>query len=507
MATSYKPRERTEAMEEQRKHMEELRYRQRRRKILTYFPDTGPLRRELYVKHMQFFAAGAEFRERAAMAANRIGKTEAMGGYELTCHLTGCYPPWWVGKRFSRPVKAWASGTTNLTVRDILQAKLCGPINDIGTGLIPGDMIVDWKKKAANVPDTIETCYIRHDSGGVSVLTFKSYEQGRKAFEGTEQDVILLDEEPPIDIYTECLTRIMPTSPAAEKGIIMLTFTPLEGMTETVMQFMPGGRIPDHFDQRYIVQATWDDAPHLSDRDKKEILASYPPHQRDARSKGIPQLGSGAIYPLPEEDLLVDDFVLPAWFCRAYGMDVGWNCTAAVWGAHDMETDTLYLYRNYKRGHAEPAVHVNGIQLAGSWIPGVIDPASRGRSQRDGEALIDEYIELGLDLSMADNAREAGIFAVWQRMVSGRLKVFRSLQPWLEEFRIYRRDDKGQVVKENDHLMDCTRYLVMSGISIAQQIPVHLTKEFQQAAAVSPSTGADDFGSSMRDWLSQGNRR
>ena len=205
--------------------------------------------------------------------------------------------------------------------------------------------------------------------------------------------------------------------------------------------------------------ATWDDAPHLDQRAKDDLWNSIPPFQRDARSKGIPQLGAGAIYPVPESDLLVDPFQLPAHWPRGYGMDVGWNCTASVWGAHDKANDVLYLYHELRRSQAEPSLNVFGIKAAGDWIPGFIDPASRGRSQKDGAQLLQDYLDLGLKLELADNGVESGLYSVWNRMSTGRLKVFRSMSNWLQEFRLYRRDDKGHVVKTNDHEMDASRYL------------------------------------------------
>lgn len=223
--------------------------------------------------------------------------------------------------------------------------------------------------------------------------------------------------------------------------------------------------------ERLCVQATWDDAPHLTEQQKTELLASIPPHQRDARTKGIPQLGSGAIYPVPESSFIVDPFPIPDHYHQAYGLDVGWNRTAAVWGALDIDNDTLYLYGEHYRGKAEPFEHAQAIWARGKWIPGVIDPAARGRGQKDGEQLLTIYRELLPLLATADNAVEAGIYAVWLRLSTGRLKVFRSLQNWLGEYRIYRRDEKGAVVKENDHLMDASRYLVMSGLARATVRP------------------------------------
>lgn len=227
--------------------LEEKNRREARKKLSTYYPDTGPLRRDLYTKHMEFFTAGGQYRERCFMAANRIGKTEGAGGYETVLHLTGNYPHWWNGAEFDAPTRFWAAGKTNETTRDIIQAKLFGRVTGSGstkhvsgTGLIPGDAIGDltWK---AGVSDLIDTALIKHEpTGEWSVLGLKSYQQGRGAFEGTEQDGIWLDEEPPLDVYGECLIRTATTD-----GLIYITFTPLEGMSETVMQFLPGGKIPD----------------------------------------------------------------------------------------------------------------------------------------------------------------------------------------------------------------------------------------------------------------------
>ena len=367
---------------------EELLRRQSRRKLLTYFPETGPLRRELYPKHCEFFAAGLTHRERLMLAANRVGKTEGVGGYEMTLHLTGQYPSWWQGRRYDRPIRAWAAGDTGKTVREILQYKLLGPVGAWGTGLIPGDSISRIVRGTGGVADTVEIVYVRHASGSDSTLIFKSYDQRREAFQGTEQDVIWLDEEPSLDIYTECLLRTM-----TNNGIVMLTFTPLLGMSDVVLAFLPDGQFTGEAPNgKFVVLATWDDAPHLSDAAKKELWNSIPPYQRDARSKGIPQLGSGAIYPVPESEFAVEPFKIPEFWPQGYGMDVGWNATAAVFGALDRERDVLYLCHGYKKGQAEPTIHATAIRAPGEWIPGFIDPASRGRSQRDGQQLLSMII-------------------------------------------------------------------------------------------------------------------
>ena len=213
--------------------------RKRENHIKWYYPEKGPLRRELYAKHMEFFAAGKEHRERCMLAANRVGKTEGVGGYETVLHLTGDYPDWWPGRRFDHPVEAWAAGDTTLTVRDIIQQKLLGPVGERGTGLIPKKSIVRVTPRQG-VPDTVLDVYVKHVSGGTSQLTLKSYDQKRLSFQGTAKHVVWLDEEPDIGIYTECLLRTMTT-----QGLVLCTFTPLLGLSEVVMMYLPDGRIPE----------------------------------------------------------------------------------------------------------------------------------------------------------------------------------------------------------------------------------------------------------------------
>jgi hypothetical protein len=211
----------------------------------------------------------------------------------------------------------------------------------------------------------------------------------------------------------------------------------------------------------YVVNAGWDDVPHISDAEKKELLRSIPPHQVDARTKGVPMLGSGAIYPVDEREVACDPILLPNYWPRGYGMDVGWNWTAALWIAHDLDSDIMYVYDVYKYPKAEPTIHAAAIRARGDWMEGEIDPSARARSQKDGEQLLALYQELGLNLNPADNAVEAGIAAVWDRLSTRRLKVFRHLSDFFSEFRIYRRDENGKVVKQNDHVMDALRYRLM----------------------------------------------
>jgi phage terminase large subunit-like protein len=208
-----------------------------RTKLFRLYPDAGPLRRELYPKHLKYFAAGREHQERCMMAANRVGKTWGVGGYETALHLTGRYPDWWPGRRFDHPVDVWAAGDTSETTRDVVQKALLGlggeaVGGELGSGLIPGDDIVGEPSKRMGVSGAVDTAIITHVSGGHSVLGFKSYDQGRRKFQGTEKHICWLDEEPPQDVYEECLLRLMTVN-----GMMLCTFTPLEGMTDVALMF------------------------------------------------------------------------------------------------------------------------------------------------------------------------------------------------------------------------------------------------------------------------------
>ena len=460
---------------------------QNRVKLL--FPDTGICRRGEYPKHLMFFSGGGQHepgeacpdgcdgsghRERCFMAGNRTGKTVA-GAYEATLHATGDYPEWWTGRRFDKPTQGWACGTTSQKTAEIVQAELLGileaekaqgkPIG-LGTGLLPRSSIANVRLNPHS-PGAVLKAWIHHKSGGKSQITFKSYEAGREAFQGTAQDWIWLDEECPLSVYAECAIRTMTTN-----GLIWLTFTPLQGLSEVVLQFMPEMReVADQVCSRLLVQANWDQVPHLSTIAKDQLWASTPPFQREARRYGKPSLGAGAIYPVPESDFVVADFPIPDHWPRVFGLDVGWNKTAAIWAAHDKQSDVVYLYSEHYASREEPVYHVKAIQARGEWIRGVIDPAADASSQRDGSRLFDVYRGYGLNLIKADHAVVAGIEEVWTRLASGRLKVFQSNLNWLREFRLYRRDEKGRIVKEFDHLMDGTRYLVMSGLRRARTQP------------------------------------
>lgn len=445
--------------------------------IHKWFVKGTPFGIENCPKHSAFFKAGLNYNERMFMAGNRCGKSIA-GAFEASCHATGIYPTWWNGRTFDRPTHGWAVGSTARATRDTAQKELLGPIGAWGTGMIPRELMGDWWA-LAGVPQGVDIIKVKHASGGWSTIGFKNYEQPLAAFYGTAMDWIWLDEEVPIEHYNECLIRTMTTN-----GLVFNTFTPLRGLTPQVVRFaekadyldgaqaligLPtadvdkdagkDARLEGFTTSKCILQAGWDDAPWLSEKAKHAMAEDTEPHLVEARRSGKPSMGSGNVFPLAIEHILCEPFKIPDYFKRMFALDVGWNRTACLWAAIDPQNDVVYIYDEHYAMEQQPPVHAAALRSRGKWIPGVIDPASRGRSQVDGKQLMYDYQQLGLSLRPAINNVDAGISGLWQRMTTGNLKVFNTLPHFNKEYVLYRRDLRGRIVKENDHLMDCLRYI------------------------------------------------
>lgn len=195
------------------------------------FPSEGPLSIDNYPRHKELINATQIYNELCFFGGNRTGKSQ-LGAYLTACHLTGDYPEWFAGRKFDGPIEAWAAGDTAQTTRDVVQRGLVGPPGGIGTGMLARDSILRTTSKSG-VPDGLDTVWVKHKSGGTSRLGLKSYDQKRRSFQGTARHWAWLDEECPHDVYEECLMRTMTTN-----GIILVTFTPIQGLTKFVVDFM-----------------------------------------------------------------------------------------------------------------------------------------------------------------------------------------------------------------------------------------------------------------------------
>lgn len=423
-------------------------------------------------KQRELMELGARFKRRAIFAGNRVGKTVA-GCAELTYHLTGCYPDGWKGYVFTRPIKAWCSSVTKEMTMGGLQEMLMGRPDGIGTGFLPWARIADYDR-VPNVPGAVNRVRVKWGPEGdrESILTFKSYEQGRKSFQTERVDFILLDEEPPYPIYQECKMRVLGTT-YDPGGHILLTFTPLEGMTEVCLSFLePHSEATedgceDIASQTTYITASWDDNPYLSKAEIEELVRTTPAHELEARRFGRPSLGAGKIYQIPESRIIVEPFPIPDHWHHGIGLDHGWDhpCAITTW-ARDPGTGCCYLLNTWKQSEA-PIPDVASVlrQCKADRTPIFADPSGEAeRQEAGGRSIFDQYAEEGIFLVAADNQVNAGLEEFRQAMMSGQLKVFGyegglgPNQAFFDEFRLYRRDNKGKVVKVRDDALDSARY-------------------------------------------------
>jgi len=409
-----------------------------------------------YKKQQEFHALGAKYSERLLIAGNQTGKSLA-SAMELAAHVRGQYPSWWEGFRFDRAIRAWACGETSEVVRETIQLLLLGPPGQFGTGCIPKASLLDVMP-ARGLGDLVDTIRVQHESGGVSSIVLKAYSQGRERFQGSTIDYLAMDEEPDFDIFTEALTRRN-----VSQGPCVLTFTPLKGVSSVVKRYLHEPS-PD----RTVITMTLDDASHYSAEDKQRIIAQYPEHERATRTRGIPAMGSGRVFLVDEEKLLVDPFPCPSHWVKIGGADFGWTHYAAfveMWWDRDL--DIIYLVRTVRMRQQTPLQHVEAIR---HWRFPFAWPHD-GRNQTlagAGEPLMRQYADAGLNMlhehaTFEDGSMsvEAGVQEMHDRMRGGRWKVFKGQNDgWLEEYSMYHRKD-GLLVKEGDDAISASRYALM----------------------------------------------
>lgn len=433
----------------------------------------GMARYAPYEKQIEFHNLSADYKERMLRAGNRVGKSYA-GSREMAFHLTGIYPKWWKGKRFEKAIDAWAGGPDEKSTRMGLQRLLCGKFDAeekfklVFDEAIPEHLVkrVTFTTSTAGLVDTIQ---VQHVSGGVSELVLKNFAQGWEKWQSAALDVVWFDEEPSdIKLYHEGRKRTLD-----KRGIAYMTFTPLNGYTEAVERFL------NHEPGTMETHMTWEDSPIMAPLidDEKAAMRSTP-HMIDPVIYGKPTAGSGAVYPILDEEITCDDFETPEhWLCIG-GQDYGWTHPSAfVKLAWDRDNDVIYVTNAHKKSNALPVVHASAVRHWGGnreaqWLPWAWGKEGLHKDKGSGKSMASQYGDEGL-LMLKIHARdevdgdaiEPGIARMLHRMQTGRFKVFRSCQQWFQEKGLYSRDEDGMLKtgndKKNDDLMDATRYASM----------------------------------------------
>jgi len=220
---------------------------------------------------------------------------------------------------------------------------------------------------------------------------------------------------------------------------------------------------------RHVTRMEIDDALHIPAERRAAIIASYPAHEREARTRGIPMLGSGRVFAVAESAITCRAFAVPPHFACIGGIDFGYaHPTAAVKIAHDRDNDVAFVTNCYRVAEEVIGMHALALKSWGDGLPFAWPHDGWMRDKQSGEATAAMYRKAGLNMlpshaCFEDGSAglEAGLVLVLERMRAARLLVFEHLEPWLAEFRTYHRKD-GVVVKEADDVMSATRYALMS---------------------------------------------
>lgn len=437
-----------------------------------------------YPWQKQFVKATADHYECCLCAGNQIGKTYT--GTDIDAiHLLGDYPDDWEGHRFDFPPHCWALGFSIEKTRDLLQAALFGPFanGEFAGGLVPKDKIISWES-ATGTPNAMRTVRVRHERG-TSSIQFWSYSQGQHAIMGDVVDWFHIDEEPKDQsIRPQVLTRTV-NGDKGRGGRGIYTFTPENGRTDLVIQFMDSPS-----SAQFFMQKGWDDAPHITPEKAERMLQQFPEHQRDMRTKGTPMLGHGRIYDLSDEFIKCEPFDIPNHWFVIDGMDFGWDHPQAhIQMVENRDTGDIYITHAYKASKVSANDAWGSTQM---WSKGVPtswphDGLQHEKGRDDSKQQKEHYSDAGFNMlpTMAawqtgGNSVENGIYEIGDLMRKGKFKVFDGLVELMDEIRQYHRDERGKIVKVRDDLLDAVRYAYMMRRFAIQKGEINAPKKVQK---------------------------
>jgi phage terminase large subunit-like protein len=437
---------------------------------------------EMYGWQRKFNAATKEHEACMLMAANQVGKSRTGCSID-SFHLTGDYPDDWEGHTFKAPPLCWLLGYSGEKTRDLLQTKLFGRYveGEFEGGYIPKDKILDHRAMTGTA-GAMREVRVQHING-ISVCQFWSYTQGQHALMGDVVDWYHIDEEPKDPtIYPQVLTRTI-NGDQGRGGRGILTFTPENGKTQMVCQFMGESYESEDEDIEsiditgmYLQGATWKQCPHITDEKRNKILAKYPAYQRNMRSEPSPLMGSGLIYEFGEDELSIKPFDIPDYWFVINGMDFGWDHPQAhiqmVW---DRDSDIFYIVNAWKGSKKQP---YEAWHIVKPWAQNV--PCAwphdglQHKTQSTGEAvkLKELYEDEGFNMLPEQATFEDGGNGVWvgimeisNLMATGRLKIVSSLFDVFEEIRQYHTktmpNGDSRIVEIKDDILDAIRYAYM----------------------------------------------
>ncbi|MBP5662023.1 MAG: terminase family protein, partial [Clostridia bacterium] len=410
-------------------------------------------------KQMQFHACRK--RNRWVFGGNRTGKTEC-GAVEAVWFARGIHP----FRKITAPTKGWVVSLTQEVQRDVAQEKLLS--------YLPREWIekIVMRRGREDSPDAgvIDFILVKSVHGGLSTIGFKSCDQGRQRFQGTSQNWIWFDEEPPKDIYDECRMRVLDTC-----GEIWGTMTPLMGLTWVHDEIYLNER---HDPEAWYITMCWEDNPFLNAREVEMLKSLLPESERESRQYGHFMSHEGLVYREFDEHVhVIEPFAVPRDWYDNLSIDPGLvNPLSCHWYAVDGDGNIYVIAEHYAAGqdarwHCE---HILAQCEALGWRKGyqgrveaLMDSAALQHTLSADKSVAQLFYELGISVNTRVNKNLwTGIQRVKQYLRTGtdhpRLFIFRSCPEMIREIKGYRYGAGDHPIKRDDHAMDELRYYIMS---------------------------------------------
>ena len=433
------------------------------------FPNDGEYARTEYKKHMEFIAATATKNVVYFRAANRIGKT-LLAAWMACVFMTGMYPQWWTGRRFDRPVNVWLIGVDHEQVLAAMQNIMFNAAFEEGDGgLLPKELITDVKLKQKPAGAIFSFKVLHVPTGKYSNATYKCYAQEVDKFQGAKIDIALFDEEPPMSHFSEVMLRLASGKKGGESGLALIAATPLKSMTPFIKQFENEDSNIRKFS--HMVVASWEDVPHISKDEQESLIAMMPPHEIEARTKGIPYLGGGMVFPVAPHRYTVEPFNIekfPGSYKYINGLDTG-STTFAVFLAIEPITNKIKVYAELEFKDVPIPVIAYSLSQLNQAIY-MADTSINAVNQFDQRSYNQEFVDCGMCLKSPNKKlKEAFIAKLYTAMVSGKVEISKDCKKLLSALVTYIRDEEGKINKKDnpdDHPIDALLY-ALQGIPLA----------------------------------------